>query len=75
MKKENKVETITEYDTCEFCWEDFPEAELSNAHEGNPYARGMVTLWCKPCEEGYDPTPQEQGEVTTPPEVYWKDLD
>jgi hypothetical protein len=71
MKKENKVETTTiEYDTCSFCDEDLPEAELTNMYEGNPYARGTVRLWCKPCEEGYDPTPQEQWEVTTPSEVY-----
>jgi hypothetical protein len=76
MKKENKVETTTiEYDTCSICNEDLPEAELTNMYEGNPYARGTVVFWCKPCEEGYDPTPQEQWEVTTPPEVYWKDLD
>ena len=59
-----------EYDTCSICDKDLPTSELANIDEGNPYARGMIVFWCKPCEEGYDPTPQEQWEVTTPSEVY-----
>ena len=55
-----------EYDTCSICSEDLPTIELTNMYEGNSSARGMVRFWCKPCEEGYDPTPYEQWEVTSP---------
>jgi hypothetical protein len=48
---------------CEDCEQDFPRAEMSEK-----YYR-MSTLWCNECRDSYDPTPQEQWEVTTPPEV------
>lgn len=66
------METVT-IEMCEDCEQDFPREELTNAWAGNPF--GLVRLWCNECRDSYDPTPQEQWEVTTPPEVNWRDLD
>lgn len=61
------MNTTQELEMCEDCEQDFPRAELTNSYEGNPF--GLVRLWCNECRDSYDPTPQEQWEVTTPPEV------
>ena len=63
MKKENTMETTT-IEMCEDCEQDFPIAEMSKKH------RWFPELWCNECRDSYDPTPYEQWEVTTPPEVY-----
>lgn len=60
---------------CFDCGEFFTADQVSNKYADNPYRDAFDIMWCKGCEEEYDPTPQEQWEVTTPEEVYYTDKD
>ena len=55
---------MNEFDECFQCEEVFPVAQLKNMYAGT---LGAVynTMWCAKCEEEYDPTPQEQWQVTS----------
>jgi NAD-dependent SIR2 family protein deacetylase len=58
-----KIETPADTEYCEDCEQDFPRAEMSEK-----YYR-MEILWCNECRDSYDPTPQEQWEVTSPTDL------